>query len=810
MAQNLPPADALAIPEPATYHVRMNSSLVMTVIGADRYRSHVIARHTVNRLPKFLLALICAANASAAALKPAYDIVIAGAGTGGCGAAIEAARLGASVLLLEETDWIGGQMNAAAVTSMDEGKKLVRERGLYREFVAEVEAFYKPLGKSCETAYWNGHICMEPRVGQKILYAMLDKARGSGTLDLSLLSRVTKVVKEGDTVTGVEIETGKESQKIACKILIDATEWGDVIPLTGARYRVGNCTNDAIDLSRRIQDLTWTAVVKEYPQGVPSELLIRDAPPGYTAAVHERFVKSLIPGDKPGYKEKPWTFATFIGYRGMPDSSTTNKSRVITRTHLNYNNDYETRIAEVEVPTNRIATLRAAKLKTLHLLYYIQHTLAKTNWAVANDEGFDSPYNRAEVDAWLKERPDLEPYRATLNHFSVMAYARESRRVIGLHTLTAHEIERKNAKPVQFTNTVALGDYAIDLHGSMTAALIEQDLDGGMVLPKDFGDHGIGPFAISFESFIPEKLDGFLPAEKNISQSRLANGATRLQPSTMLMGQAAGTIAALAISHHVQPRNLDPVIVQKTLLDAGSILQIAPLRDVARSAPEWKAIQLVTVHGMLPLEDGNFTPAKDVSPLELSDIATKLRLRDPAKSSDPVTRTEFASVFDSASVKLRFASSDADRAKPITRSEAAQIIAEFLEKRAIAKMTGEAQTIDWTSVRPAAMASAVDLASGLDADLQQLVDRKIIDSPDYWREHAVKGKTCDGAKAADLILRAAREIDPSATAATAAKTLGENALVSRPEYWAEHAVAGKTCAGESVASLIGNIARHPR
>ena len=59
-------------------------------------------------------------------------------------------RMGTSVLLLEETDWIGGQMNAAAVTSMDEGGVLVRERGIYREFCQRVEAHYGRLGKSAE------------------------------------------------------------------------------------------------------------------------------------------------------------------------------------------------------------------------------------------------------------------------------------------------------------------------------------------------------------------------------------------------------------------------------------------------------------------------------------------------------------------------------------------------------------------------------------------------------------------------------------------------------------------------------------
>ena len=70
--------------------------------------------------------------------------------------------------------------------------------------------------------------------------------------------------------------------------------------------------------------------------------------------------------------------------------------------------------------------------------------------------------------------------------------------------------------------SVAMGDYFMDLEHGRTAQAIEPDLDAGEA-PK-----GGGPFQVPFEAFIPEKLDGFLPAEKNISQSRLANGATRL------------------------------------------------------------------------------------------------------------------------------------------------------------------------------------------------------------------------------------------------------------------------------------------
>jgi len=619
----------------------------------------IAARLPIRQTRPFAAAPLAATPASQ--LRPQYDVVIAGAGTGGCGAAIQAARMGCSVLLLEETDWIGGQMNAAAVTSMDEGGTLVRERGLYRELCGLIAAHYRPLGINCETAYWFRHVCVEPRVGRRLLHVMLADARGQGTLDLAVRARVTKVSTRGDTVTGAEIECAGAPRTVQCRILVDATECGDVIPLAGARYRVGNCVSDAIDPARRVQDNTWCAVVKRYPQGVPPALLLTHPPPGYTESVHKAFLRSLCAGETvTSHTNKPWTFATFIGYRGMPDSSRGGDAPPITRTHLNYNNDYPNVVGDLENPAQRKKTLRAMRLKTLHLLYYIQNTLGKTDWAVADDEGYDTPYNRAEIDAWLAEQPELAPYRALLYHFPVMAYTRESRRIVGLHTLTAREIERFPGQPVRFASCVALGDYGVDLHGSMRPQDMEPGLDRAEDIPDHrFGSRGTGPFAIPFECFIPERVDGFLPAEKNISQSRLANGATRLQPHTLLMGQAVGAIAALATRNNIQPRQLDPALVQLALLDAGDTLFLTPVADVRQNHPDWKPVQLALTRGLLALDGPLFKPQAAVTAEEL---AAALKLLSDGATPPPAL------------------------ALPLTRLDAARAFAAFLEQRACANL----------------------------------------------------------------------------------------------------------------------------
>jgi hypothetical protein len=138
-----------------------------------------------------------------------------------------------------------------------------------------------------------------------------------------------------------------------------------------------------------------------------------------------------------------------------------------------------------------------------------------------------------------------------------------------------------------------MGDYFMDLDHGKTAHAIERELDAGE-LPT-----GGGPFQVPLEVFIPEKIDGFIPAEKNISQSRLANGATRLQPITMLTGQAAGTIAALAVKQGVPPRAIQPIHVQRVLLDSGCTLIQRWYADVPWGTELWRATQLLALYEIM-------------------------------------------------------------------------------------------------------------------------------------------------------------------------------------------------------------------
>jgi FAD dependent oxidoreductase len=567
-----------------------------------------------------------------------YDIVIAGAGTGGFSAAIQAARLGGRVALLEESDWIGGQMSAAAVSTMDEGNHLTPPSGIYREFLSRMQAYYVARGKSVGTCYWQADShCFEPSAIRKILDEMIDEVNAApgakGHIDLLLEDRVVRVNTDGQTVTGVVTARGR---KLQSKILIDATEYGDVLPLTPARFRGGNF----IGTDRRnacTQDITYTMVIKKYPGGVPKELWMEHQPPEYQKWLPDLRAQWQIDGNPSGVS-LPVNFADHNAYRGLPDSSNpdiyiSTENRQITRTVLNWFNDYPVR-TDIFDRDAREKILCEAKLKTLANLYYLQHELKETLWSVANDEGYDTSFNRDRNSC-----PNIpQEFKAIEHNMPPVPYIRESQRLIGEYTLTAGDIRREHqgAPAVSgFADSIAVGDYADDLHGCDAESDLEGELEHLAERPPGFRS---GPFEVPLRSLIPERVDGLLAAEKNISESRLANGATRLQPITMLTGEAAGTLAALAVKDGVQPRSVSADQVQIALLRSGSILARQPMPDLVLGTRPWQAAQFAVVHQWMDVEGNGFAPREVVTRAQAAIIVARaFELNGPAGASTNYT-----------------------------------------------------------------------------------------------------------------------------------------------------------------------------
>lgn len=576
---------------------------------------------------------------SEAEAEPArsYDVVVVGAGTGGVAAAIQAARMGATVAVIEETDWIGGQMTTSGVGNMDEGTIELRSSGFYREFIAKVRSYYLDRGKSVGTCYFTDQsICVEPSVGRLILQQMIAETKSeplpdgqTPVLDVYLRQRVTSISKTGNVVDGLVTHTGLT---LHSRVIIDATEYGDVLPLAGARYRTGNSTSDNVNPFACIQEVTYTAVIRKYPNGVPPALIVGAAPPGF--AEFRSLFENMVAREgsrwvnDDGSFTYPVNWVLHNAYRGFPDSAgplsyTAERAQApnITVTGVNWANDYpwwgQLTAAYLEDSAHRARENCRAKLRTLQFLYYVQHDLRETSWAIADDQGYRTPHNVEENDC-----PSIPPaFKEIERNFPLRPYVRESRRVIGLYTLTAGDIKRAGPPPRSFPSAVAMAGGPVDLHGCYANDTLETDLEtvGDIVASP-----GAGPFQIPFESFIPETVDGLLVAEKNLSVTRLVNGAIRFQPSTMITGQAAGAIAALAVQQQAQPREIAPIRVQSALLDARVILSLATFADVPQDHVFWKYAQLMSVHGvMMGYGDGTFGVDHSLTRRQLAVIFVK-------------------------------------------------------------------------------------------------------------------------------------------------------------------------------------------
>lgn len=178
-------------------------------------------------------------------------MLIVGGGLGGCAAALAATEAGRSVLLTEPTDWIGGQLTQQAVPP-DEHRWIERcgaprsYRALRDHIRAHYARYYPLSDRAKAQEYLNpgsgsvSRLCHEPRAGLAALDGLLAPAMGSGRLTLLLETRPVRADVEGDRIRAVELATPDGAMVVEAEYFIDASETGELLPLTGTEYVTGS------------------------------------------------------------------------------------------------------------------------------------------------------------------------------------------------------------------------------------------------------------------------------------------------------------------------------------------------------------------------------------------------------------------------------------------------------------------------------------------------------------------------------------------------------------------------------------------
>lgn len=199
-----------------------------------------------------LLQILAASPAIAAGRDLRADVAILGASTGGVAAALAALRNGMRVVLTEETDWVGGQLTSQLVPP-DEHPWVENFGGtqLYRQYRRAVRQYYRDHYPLTAEARAREHlnpgdgsvsrITHEPPVSLHVLEALLAPWISAGQLTVLLQHKPLKADVNGDRIRAVTVKslaTGRELT-LTAPYFIDATELGDLFPLTKTEYVVG-------------------------------------------------------------------------------------------------------------------------------------------------------------------------------------------------------------------------------------------------------------------------------------------------------------------------------------------------------------------------------------------------------------------------------------------------------------------------------------------------------------------------------------------------------------------------------------------
>ncbi len=548
----------------------------------------------MNRILNFFLAIVLILFCSCEKVELETDVLVIGGGTSGVAAALSSARQGVETTLLEQGPWLGGMLTAAGVSAVDGNTKL--PSGIWGEFRDSLIYRYGSK-KALQTGWVSNHL-FEPSVGNQIFQNMV---KNESLITTYFGALVTHIEKK-DKGWKIEVSAPEKKFTLHAKIVIDATELGDIAAQVGVPYDLGMDSKAAHgeDIAPEvennvIQDLTYVMILEDYgrdmtikkPKDYDPELFYCSSQSDNCQK--ESMIRTLWPKD------------SLLSYGRLPNG------KVMINWPINGNDYYVNAVEQTE--EERTKSFEKAKLKSLQFLYYLQTNLG------FNTHGLS------------------EGVFPTSDNFPLIPYHRESRRIRGYTTLTVNDVAQPYEQSMPLYRTgIAVGDYPVDHHHASHPNAAQ--------LPE-LHFYPVPSYSVPMGCLIPINTDNFIVAEKSISVTNITNGTTRLQPVVLQIGQAAGVMAALSIQEDISPAKLGVRKVQTQLLNAGGYL--LPYLDVPKNHPRFKVYQRIGATGILKGTGMNvgwenqtwFFPEKELTQSDLDHALSVMLVFD--KISPPVS-----------------------------------------------------------------------------------------------------------------------------------------------------------------------------
>lgn len=539
-----------------------------------------------------LAALLALAAASCGGGGPETDILIYGATSGGLAAAIQARRMGKSVVLLEPGTHVGG-LTTGGLSWTDIGNKMV-VGGIAREFYQRIkrkyddpkrwraetrdEYFDRRKGQNAkdEDAMWT----FEPKVASEVYEEMLAEAGVKVVKNARLdLSPGKGVIKENGRITAIVLEGGARHE---AKEFIDATYEGDLMAMAGVSYAVGRENNSDYDE-------TWNGSqpnhfhYHQFPEGAnvdpyvvkgqPSSGLlpiIDPTGPGEEGKGDKRIQvycfrmcltndpKNRLPIEKPeGYDEKDHELLLRFAETGkyhdpsskydpIPNLKTdTNNHGAVSTDYIGANWNYpEGGYAEREKIIKRHEVYQKGYMWTLQNNPRVPEKIRDyyKQWGLPKDEF-------TENGGWPTQ-----------------LYIREARRMIGALVMTEHHVMAREI----VNDPVGMGAYGMDSHNVQRYVT----KDGFVRNEGNIQVGGFPPYPIGYRALTPKKeqvTNLLVPVA--LSATHIAYGSIRMEPVFMVLGQSAATAAVMAIDGKTAVQDVPYAALRERLLADKQVLE---------------------------------------------------------------------------------------------------------------------------------------------------------------------------------------------------------------------------------------------
>ncbi len=520
----------------------------------------------------FLIVLSCRDNSKKDQLLKT-DICILGGSEAGFTAAVQAARSGKKVILIEPSGHPGGMMVEGIVKDIRFGSARVIG-GIAREVYTAIEAYYG-LEPEFENPDWYSKY--EPSVAEKIIEDLLSQEDNIKIIRKIRVKENDGVVKKGQVIKHIVLENGN---LISAKMYIDASIEGHLLQLAGITTETIREGNDKYDETKN--GIQHDNSYRQFEVDVDPYLIPGNHESGLIPTIQDGDLGEFGTADKyiQGYcfrmcltkdkgnwilieKSEDYDPATYEIYRRylkaggklfQPRANRHNGKTDIGSWHDLSANLYG---ENWQYPEGDYAMQDSIEE------YHKNFTIGLV-WFLQNDPDVDS-LTRKNWEGWGLCRDEFKDN----DHWPRRLYIRSARRMVSDYVITEHQTSRENDEEV--VDPVAIAWWPPDTHH---ARRIVKD---GLVYNEGFvfGGDDWKPFGISWRSLIPKSIEcANLLTPTCVSSSYVAYGAIRILPTFMILGQSAGLAASMAIDMETMIQEIQYSDLKTGLIESGQILDI--------------------------------------------------------------------------------------------------------------------------------------------------------------------------------------------------------------------------------------------